>query len=571
MEYVIFAAAMVVLLVIFTMKGFLDDRKGRQLFVKELQNHYGKLPEREYKPEMYEAIAKYYHKHQKDGQIDDITWNDLDMDQIFKIMNHTLSSAGAEYLYYTLRTPKVNKAEFARMEEQIVYFMEHEEERLTLQKLFMELGTMGKYSLYDYLDYLGNLGKRSNRKHHVANLCMLLAVLSCFIIPSYGMLVLIAVVIFNISTYLKDKKDIEPYIISLSYIMRLLQITDKLQKTKIEVIQEEQEKLIGYRKKFNQFTRNSFLVMADTSSNGNPFDVFFIYMKMIFHVDLIKFNQMLASVRNQEEEIDQMLTIVGYIETLISIGAFRASMQTYAIPEFIDENKIEAKQIYHPLITHPVKNDIVTERGVLLTGSNASGKSTFLKTIALNAILAQTIHCVLADKYVAPFFRIYSSMALRDDLTGGDSYYIVEIKALRRVLKAAKEQSDLPVLCFVDEVLRGTNTVERIAASMQILKSLAQDHVMCFAATHDIELTHLLEAYYDNYHFKEEIEDNDVLFSYKLLEGRSTTRNAIKLLGIMGYEETLINEAEKMATTFLTEGNWKVESSDIRKNNNDER
>lgn len=561
MEYVVFAAVMAVLLAIFMLKGYLDDRNGKRLFVEKIRNSYGKLPDKEYKPEMYEAIIKYYKKHQHKGQIDDITWNDLDMDRIYKMMNHTFSSAGAEYLYYTLRTPKTKQDEFVKMEEQIQYFMKHSEERLTLQKLFAELGTTGKYSLYDYLDYLGNLGKRSNQKHYIADLCILLAILSCFLIPSYGMVLLVLVIIWNISSYLKDKKDIEPYIISLSYIMRLLHISDKLQKTKIEAISEEKKELHAYRNKFNQFTRNSFLVMADTSSSGNPLDIIFIYLKMIFHVDLIKFNHMLADVRNYTEEIDRMLTIIGYMETVISIGAFRASMETYCIPEFMQENEqrnvIETKQIFHPLITNPVKNDISARRGVLLTGSNASGKSTFLKTIAVNAILAQTIHCVLADYYKAPFFRIYSSMALRDDLSGGDSYYIVEIKALRRVLDAAEEPSQQPILCFVDEVLRGTNTVERIAASTQILKSLARGNVMCFAATHDIELTHLLEKEFDNYHFKEEIKDGDVLFSYKLLEGRSTTRNAIQLLGIMGYDAQIIREAETMAAKFLSDGNWK--------------
>ena len=83
------------------------------------------------------------------------------------------------------------------------------------------------------------------------------------------------------------------------------------------------------------------------------------------------------------------------------------------------------------------------------------------------------------------------------------------------------------VLCFVDEVLRGTNTVERIAASTQILKSLCHPGVLCFAATHDIELTELLQKDFDNYHFEEDIRDGDIFFNYRIKEGRATTRNAI--------------------------------------------
>ena len=113
-------------------------------------------------------------------------------------------------------------------------------------------------------------------------------------------------------------------------------------------------------------------------------------------------------------------------------------------------------------------------------------------------------------------------------------------------------------MCFVDEVLRGTNTVERIAASAQILKSISGANCICFAATHDIELTYLLENVYCNYHFSEEIEENDISFTYKLMDGRAQTRNAIKLLGIMGFSSEIIHEAENMAGNFLKTGVWQM-------------
>ena len=109
----------------------------------------------------------------------------------------------------------------------------------------------------------------------------------------------------------------------------------------------------------------------------------------------------------------------------------------------------------------------------------------------------------------------------------------------------------------MDEVLRGTNTVERIAASTQIMKMLSAGHVICFAATHDVELTKLLEKEYDNYHFEERIEEDDVFFPYTLMPGPATTRNAIALLKMLGYEEKIIADAEAMAGYFLTEGIWK--------------
>ena len=146
-------------------------------------------------------------------------------------------------------------------------------------------------------------------------------------------------------------------------------------------------------------------------------------------------------------------------------------------------------------------------------------------------------------------------MALKDDVLEGDSYYIVEIKSIKRIIDAAA-QTGSQVLCFVDEVLRGTNTVERIAASTQILKSLAEEKVQCFAATHDIELTALLKDIYEIYHFEGDVTDNDVKFDYKLKTGPATTRNAIKLLKVLGYDESIVDNAQKMADSFLETGSW---------------
>ena len=142
--------------------------------------------------------------------------------------------------------------------------------------------------------------------------------------------------------------------------------------------------------------------------------------------------------------------------------------------------------------------------------------------------------------------------------TGADNPYLSgKSKAVNRLMDAAAADSQNPLLCFVDEVLRGTNTVERIAASAQILEKLSETGIYCFAATHDIELTHLLARCYDNCHFEEEVKDGDVLFSYRLLGGRAHTRNAIKLLEIIGFSKDIIQKADDMAGEFLRNGEWK--------------
>lgn len=559
MEYIVFAWVIFGVIALIMLKGFLDEGKKRKNFILWLRDHYGELPKREeYREGELKKIARYYKVHEGEGfHIDDITWNDLNMDEIFKRMNYTYSAAGEEYLYYLLRTPMQEKDSAEKLEEQVGYFMRHKEERVEYQTVFAGIGKTGKYSIYDYLDYLDLLGERSNGKHYLGNLAILLSIGAMYFSVQYGILLLVAVVACNIVSYFKDKNEIDPYITSFGYILRLIKNVEKIGRLPADGFGEERDGLEKSRKSLGQFKAGASIVMspARMSASGNPLEILLDYVRMVFHLDLIKFNQMLSEVRKNKSAIDRMLTVVGYMETVIAIGAFRTSAESYCIPRFDRGRGMKAENIYHPLLERPVKNSILTERGVLITGSNASGKSTFLKTVAVNAILAQTIHTCMADSYSAGLYRIMSSMALRDDLSGGDSYYIVEIKSLKRILNRMEEEGN-PVLCFVDEVLRGTNMVERIAASTQILKSLSRASVLCFAATHDIELTHLLEKYYNNYHFEEEIVDNDVVFHYQLMKGRAATRNAIKLLGVMGYDEKIIREAEELAESFLEKGSW---------------
>lgn len=560
MEYIVFLVTIGGLLAVLAAKGAWDAHKIQKRFVEHLYKDYGKLPKREYKVERFLRIDSYYRKHLKEDQIDDITWNDLSMDDVFKRMNYTLSSTGEEYLYYTLRTPMMTEEGLAHQEEQITYFAEHPDERVKVQLLMKKLGTTGNYSLYDYLEHLGVLGQRSNVKIILKDILFLLLIGLCFVNISLGLAGIAGLLVYNITTYFKEKKEIEPYIISFSYVMRLLNICEKLIKLPVPPCQENWESIRIHKGKLGKMKQGSSWVLSNASaiSSGNPLELLMDYVNMALHIDIMLFNRMLDQLNKHLDDVDVLVTRVGEVETAICIGEFRASLKNgWCRPEFVQESayEISVNEAYHPLIDEPIKNSISTDRGVLLTGSNASGKSTFLKTMALNAIMAQTIHTCTADSYKASFFRIYSSMALKDDIEGGESYYIVEIKSLKRILDQIGQE---PILCFVDEVLRGTNTVERIAASTQILKSLGKENMICFAATHDIELTELLKDDYENYHFEEEIIDGDIVFNYKLLQGKATTRNAIRLLEIMGYDDEIIGLATRQAEHFMESGVWEL-------------
>lgn len=558
MEAVVLLALCFAVFLYVMIRGSVEEKRTKKRYETKLRERYGQFPDKEYTQEELQNITRLFAYRYGENYLDDITWNDLDMDRIFGLMNHTQSSSGAEYLYAMLRKPKYNEKEMEGLEEHISYFQKEEEERVRLQMKLHELGKSGKYSIFDYLEYLDTLGICSNTKHFVMLGALLAALVAVLAGIPYGVVLLITVACLNMISYMREKRNIQPYITSFSYIMRLLGCGIAFLQEPLQAMPEYKGQLKTAVGKLAYIRKKYRYLVQMNSTGGNPAEVIMVYFNMLTHIDVIQFNRMVRLVKENKEEIYTLAESIGYLDAVISIGAFRASLPHYCVPK-LTEGKAAALQIekgYHPALQEPVVNSFSQRRGMLVTGSNASGKSTFLKMTAINAILAQTIHTCAAAAYQGGFYKIYSSMALRDDLDSGDSYYIVEIKALKRIIDAADEDCQNPILCFVDEVLRGTNTVERIAASTQIMEKLSGKGIYCFAATHDIELTHLLKDKYDNYHFEEEVKEGDVLFSYHLLNGRAQSRNAIKLLKVIGFSDEITECAEDRAQRFLRTGQW---------------
>ncbi|MFQ9510441.1 MAG: MutS-related protein [Lachnospiraceae bacterium] len=564
MDKILYILLVVGIIGFFIYQVITNEKRRRAKVLRKIRQAWGMIPDREYEYDEFKSISRYYEKKKRQGEffIDDITWNDLDMDSVFMAINNTQSSTGEEYLYKLLRTPVFEKETLEEREKVIQYFSNHEKERLEYQLDLSKVGRtntrQNKISLVDYIYNFAELEKESNFGHYLQIALVFMSLILLLMNPAIGILAFIATLFYNVITYYRDKAKVEPYFVCIGAVVRLVKCSAMLGTHKEPELKEYTERLKKASLSLSSVIKDARYIGSTDKVSGDLTEVIMDYIRMIFHVDLIKFNSMLGKVQGHLDEIEVMMESIGFIESMIAIASYRLTLPFYCQPQLREGKSLilDATDLYHPMIKEPVANSISETRPVLLTGSNASGKSTFLKTVAINAVLSQTIHTALAHSYEGNFYRVYSSMALRDNLQGNESYYIVEIKSLKRILDAADGQH--PVLCFVDEVLRGTNTVERIAASSRILQTLAQKGAMSFAATHDIELTSMLTDYYSNYHFEEEISDNDVKFNYMLFKGKAKTRNAIKLLSIMGYEKSVIHEAEETARRFLDEGIWSL-------------
>jgi hypothetical protein len=555
MEFLIFGFLVVIAFII---KAFYDRKNYRIKLMEKINRNWGQIPDEEYTTEKFRSITHYYQTIKDDLQdVDDITWNDIDMNQVYMLMNNTSSAIGEEYLYSLLRKVKYNDDELIERNRLIEFFQNNKEDRLKLQIALHGMGKLRDVSVYEYINRLDNLEVKSNMPHYVMAGGLIGAIIMIFFNPLLGGVLTFTMVGNNMIRYYKRKAEIDAYFTVCSYIIRLLSCVKDITKLEIKEIQSYTEELENASKILAGFKKGS-RVVAGKNPNGNLLDVGLDYQRMLFHTDLIKFNSMLDTFKKNRNTLNQMFVNIGTLDSMIAVASFRTLMDYYCLPELDKTSKpfIQATELYHPMIEDPVTNSISENRCVLITGSNASGKSTFIKTLAINAILSQTIFTSLCKSYKASYFQIASSMALQDDLQNSESYYIVEIKSLKRILDRLSDK--IPTLCFVDEVLRGTNTLERIAASSQILYSFSKGNAICFAATHDIELTHILEKYYSNYHFQEQIIDDNILFDYKLFQGRAISKNAIKLLRVMGYSEDIIGRATNSANEFLESGNWGI-------------
>ncbi|MCR4788219.1 MAG: hypothetical protein K5888_06525 [Lachnospiraceae bacterium] len=498
-------------------------------------------------------IIEYFNSHKDGFYIDDITCNDVDLDAVFDEVNRTYSSLGDEILYHMLRTPSFDREKLNELEGFIEHYSEDSPSRNKTVSILKGISKLKKISVFDYLDKIGEVKSIGNIVLYIPFALILIGIILCFFNSLAGIIFLVLAFGINTVRYFRLLKDVKPYLICFAYIFKAISVSPGIE----GITPDETKGLLS-------LTRGNFILgnLSGVSANGgagNPFDLLLDLLRMSLHLDIIRFYHLTDRAKNEKERIASLLEHIGRIDSYISIGEFRKDVAYYSLPVFTDEKHIKCDDLYHPLLKDPVPNSIDTHRGVLITGSNASGKSTFLRSLAINILFAQTINTVLARSYEAPLCSLITSMSLRDDLLKGDSFYMAEIKSVRRILDPSYRGDSRYVISFVDELLKGTNTLERIATSSKILSELGAEDIICFAATHDIELTSILKDRYDNYHFSEDMtEKDDIHFSYKLMEGPSTTTNAIKLLIALDFPESIIDEAIEMVQRYKTTGAWQL-------------
>jgi hypothetical protein len=245
--------------------------------------------------------------------------------------------------------------------------------------------------------------------------------------------------------------------------------------------------------------------------------------------------------RRHGTHIREWISIVGEVEALSSLAAFAYEHPSYAFPQFASNAPLfEAEGLSHPLLDqHAVSNDVRFDGDralIILSGPNMAGKSTFIRSIGVNAVLAQCGAPVRASRLVLSPMQVAASICVLDSLSGGVSRFYAEIRRLKAIDDMTVGVAS--VLFLLDELLSGTNSHDRLAGTEFVLRSFVDRGAVGIVSTHDLALTRIAEEFpgrAENFHFEDRLEDGRLVFDYKLKSGIVQTSNALKLMRAVGF------------------------------------
>ena len=484
--------------------------------------------------------------------IDDHTWNDLDMDQIYEKLDNTFTAPGKAILYNNLRTPLSSKEKLNERNELIIQLGVDESLRdktlLALHKYGNDkYGSLENYIFQDKIE-----GKtRFKYLYEILGYSGLLSFLTIIPWGEGALLLIIPIFLINLVTTYLLKSRFEQGIHSIIELRKLITTAIKLSKIEDNKLELITSKLKIHTKELKIILTKTHKLVPQIKS---MVDAIYDYFKIMFLLEVRAYYSTVDHIRTHVEDIREIYALVGEIDSLQSIAGYLVnSKDTIGKPSFIEDgNDLKFYDIYNPLVNDSVKNNIIIKPsisesnydGVVITGTNMSGKTTFLKAMGVNLIVSQSYNFCYGLSYETPFMIPISAIDNQDNISDGKSYYYSEADRILQIIRKVESDNGFKYFCMFDEILKGTNSLERVSGSFGIIDHLNKQNCITIVITHDIDLAKKL-SHFDSYHFVDSVDQNGLYFDYKLKSGISETSNAIKLLEQMGYPESVITRANE--------------------------
>lgn len=513
---------------------------------ENLERSFGQVKEETFD---FELIEKYFksNKHNNLQEvISDKTCNDLDLDDHFKFIDRTNSKVGQQYLYNQIRSGSYNEAQTALNENIIAQLQRDPKTRIYLQNLIQRLNHK---DAYDICTLFNGQHIETPKWFFVIQFLSFASLISIILSFFSTTFLLVSLLIFSINFIIHywNKGNLAQYVHSIPQLVKLNAVAGEIYRT--PALQPLEPELNKAMQTINQ-VKNRMMFFQLEAKFQREYEIIgwflFEMIKITFLLELFLLFGVLKRLNNKRREIESVFTFLGKVDMIISITSLRHGLKTHCIPNIQRELSIDATEMYHPLIPNCTPNSIhIRNKSILLTGSNMSGKTSFIRTVGLNVITGMTINTCFAQSMRFPRLSVSSAIRISDDLLNSKSYYFEEVLTIKDMIK--RGQSSQYNLFLMDEIFKGTNTIERIAAGKAVLSALAKQNNLVMVSTHDVELTDMLDEQYDLYHFSETVENSNVGFDYKLKPGKLKTRNAIKILEINEYPSEIVQEANTIA------------------------
>ena len=476
--------------------------------------------------------------------------NDLDVfgrNSIFQMINSTKTIFGRKILSETLSLKKLpKKDEIIRKQDAVEEISKRIEFRQMLE-VKSSLKDSGKKDISELLKWANSEG-RINKIFEIVPYIFIIKTIIVIAIIVLGKLrisVLILDLCINyiavklltkklvsvIGLFENHKKDIEAY-------RNILEIIEK-EKFESLYINEIKDKL---RSKDSSSAYTEFKVLKNLvdwigDSTGNAY---YLLLNVILLSDVFILNNLEKWKIKNGYKLENWLKVIGEIESLASISNISFDFETWNYAKFTDESIIVANNIGHPILGERAVTNSFTlnnnKKAGLITGSNMSGKSTFLRTLGLNLLLSYIGGKSYCNSLNCGIFNIYTCMRTKDNLEESISSFYAEILRIKIVIEAAKEGEK--VLFLLDEIFKGTNSKDRHEGAKVLIEQLVESGGIGLVSTHDLELCDLekTKPWIINYNFQEYYKDDKINFDYKLRDGKSKTQNAMHLMKLAGID-----------------------------------
>ncbi len=463
-------------------------------------------------------------------RIDDITEQDLMLKDFDSIYNSTLTSCGSNLFKHWLYTIK-NRQQVIQIQKDMQTLCSNPNFEYIKHCINRYIGKQkhnnfvrdlwNGFSIYNFIIknffyiYLFNI---------VLNI-----VLSIFF-TKYIAAFIVLFFVLNFILFIATNKYISHVTSSIGYFLSICYALNKInKKSKLNLLYKTPD-----YKKFTKLSAYSVFFKDGLGgpSSGDIVSAILDYFRIFFAMELFSFKMVEKTILNNLEQVRDIYLYTGYIDCLINSHNI-IEKHNCCLTEFNEKTNtsISFSNLRNPFISDCTGQSRNIDKSIIITGLNMSGKTSFMKSVALNQIIATSFGFAFADNYLTQTVDVVSSICINDQLLEGKSRYYAEAE---RLMELKKTINNHKCLCVIDEILSGTNSEERIFGSTKILKDFAKSDSLLIAATHDLQIADNIKDTYCPVYFDGETVGNRIVFDYVIKEGIVSKKNGLLILKLLG-------------------------------------